>query len=71
MSRNAASPLFSLLKRLWFAPAPWPLFLIGLLLLGPISPDAQAGVYTDDLSKCLVKATSTNDRVVKPSIVKR
>ncbi len=64
MSRNAAGLLFSLLKRLWFASVPWPLFVIGLLLLGPVSPGAQAGVYTDDLSKCLVKATSTNDRVV-------
>ena len=39
-------------------------FVTALLLLGLLGRVAQAGVYTDDLSKCLIRATSTNDRVV-------
>jgi len=34
------------------------------ILLGFCSLGAQGAVYTDDLSKCLVKSTNTNDRVV-------
>jgi len=35
-----------------------------ILLAGLPSPVAQAGVYTDDLSKCLVKSSNGADRLV-------
>jgi hypothetical protein len=40
------------------------ILLIAMMLLGLCTVSARAGVYTDDLSKCLVKSTNTNDRVV-------
>ena len=37
-------------------------FLISLILLLPVS--AHAGIYTDDLSRCLVEKTSAQDKEV-------
>ena len=37
--------------------------LIGLLLTVLVSANAAAGVYTDELSKCLVSSTTKEDRV--------
>ena len=42
--------------------AGWVLALM-LLCGGVGNPGAHAGVYTDDLSKCLVKSSDNNDRV--------
>ena len=59
MCRIAEGFLSSTLKTLRLAPH----LLMALTLLALCSVGAKAGVYTDDLSKCLVKSTSTNDRV--------
>jgi hypothetical protein len=64
MSRTAACPIPRLRD-----PGRPPrrlrsVFVMALMLAGLCSVGAQAGVYTDDLSKCLVKSTNTNDRVV-------
>lgn len=64
MSRIAAPLVFRLLEWMRSAQAPRMQFFMALILLGLCSLSAQAGVYTDDLSKCLVKSTSTTDRVV-------
>jgi hypothetical protein len=36
--------------------------VLAIALSGGVSGAARAGIYTDDLSKCLVKATSAADR---------
>ena len=56
----AAGLLSSTFKRMRLTPH----FLMALILFCFCGVGAHAGVYTDDLSKCLVKSTSTNDRVV-------
>jgi hypothetical protein len=38
--------------------------LAGLLALIAVSSPAQAGLYTDDLSRCLVEKTTKDDRAV-------
>lgn len=38
--------------------------LVGALLAISISSGAQAGVYTDDLSRCLIQSTTPNDRTL-------
>lgn len=64
MSRTAARTLGSFQDRARPPRRSLLVALAALLLFGLCSPGAQAGVYTDDLSKCLVRSTNTNDRVV-------
>jgi len=64
MRRRVASLVLRLFVRVRSAPLPPPHLLLALMLFGMCSLSAKAGVYTDDLSKCLVKSTSTNDRVL-------
>ncbi len=64
MSRTAARLVLRLFDRVRAAPVRCTGFIAALMLLGLCSPRAQAGVYTDDLSKCLVKSSTTNDRVM-------
>jgi hypothetical protein len=64
MSRPASRTLGSFRDPAGAVRRSLPAAVATLLLLGICGISAQAGVYTDDLSKCLVKATSTNDRVV-------
>lgn len=40
------------------------MLLAPVLLMAPNMATAQAGVYSDDLGKCLVKSTDDNDRVL-------
>jgi hypothetical protein len=64
MNHSIARLLAGLVGRWRRVPGSRSVFRMALLLLGLCIPNAQAGVYTDDLSKCLVKSTNTNDRVV-------
>jgi hypothetical protein len=38
------------------------LLVLPLLAMGLVALDAQAGVYTDDLSRCMVESTTESDR---------